>query len=102
MIRFFSHTKFDESLPMIDIFTVFSSVIQVFFIFEPFFILNVSVIHSILESIVAGKVSDQLYTSFSCKWDENGVRKFAHRKNEAIIMIRRITFINKRIFHSDL
>ena len=80
MIRFFSHTKFDESLPMIDIFTVFSSVIQVFFIFEPFFILNVSVIHSILESIVAGKVSDLFFTSFSCKWDENGVRKVAHRK----------------------
>lgn len=102
MIRFFSHSKFDESLPMIDILTAFSSVIQVISILEPFYILNVSVIDSILESIVAGKVSDQLYTSFSCKWDENGVRKFAHRKNEAIIMIRRITFINKRIFHSDL
>ena len=102
MIRFFSHSKFDESLPMIDIFTAFSSVIQVFSILEPFYILNVSLIHSILESIVPGKVSDQLYTNFSCKWDENNVRKVAHRKNEAIIMIRRLTFINKRIFHSDL
>ena len=102
MIRLFSHSKCDESLPMIDILTAFSSVIQVFSLLEQIYIVNVSVNHIILESIVLGKVSDQFRKSFSCKWDENGVRKVAHRKNKAIIMFRRLTFINKRIFHSDL
>ena len=63
MIRFFSHSKFDESLPMIDILTAFSSVIQFFSHFEIIYIVNVSLNHYILESIVAGKVSDQLRKS---------------------------------------
>jgi hypothetical protein len=54
MIRFFSHSKFDESLPMIDILTAFSSVIQCFSLFELIYIVNVSLNHYILESIVAG------------------------------------------------
>jgi len=102
MIRLFSHSKCDESLPMIDILTAFSSVIQVFSLFEIIYIVNVSLNHYILESIVEGKVSDQLRKSVFSNYNENGVRKVAHRKNKAIIMFRRLTFINKRIFHSDL
>ncbi len=50
--------------------------------------------HGILESIIAGKVSDQHRKSFSCICDKHGVREATIEIKKAVIMIGRLTIIN--------